>query len=130
VLLLRKSRSSLIADSFDFHESVVSRGWKALAMCDRTSHILITVSLVFVDTHLSKDRNSGTGNRTKERRHDPRQPEKILPRATATSRKISDRSGKSKHRQTTQAHKPRPTGAHSTKTSTSKSLPALVAACS
>jgi hypothetical protein len=78
------------------------------------------------DTHLSKDRNSGTGNETKERRYDPRQAEKISPRATATSRKISDRSGK--HRQTTQAHKPRPTGAHSTKTSTSKSLPALVAA--
>jgi hypothetical protein len=35
---------------------------------------------------------------------------------------------KSKHRQTTQAYEPRPTGAHSTKTSTSKSLPALVAA--
>jgi hypothetical protein len=41
-------------------------------------------------THLSKDRNSGTGNEIKERRHDPRQPEKISPRATATSRKISE----------------------------------------
>jgi hypothetical protein len=32
------------------------------------------------DTHLSKDRNSGTGNKTKERRHDPRQPENLAAR--------------------------------------------------